>query len=125
MERGKTLNPTDVSEIESELIRALDEHDALVRRCASGEIDFWDFEARYDAFYPRYPLDGDASGAAGLAVLAKHERRVAVHREIWEQVITKVTSDEFAQMRNAKSRGFISAREAKERLIQLVVKYLR
>jgi hypothetical protein len=112
------------SKTESELIRALDEHDQLAVQCAAGNMDFWDFEARYDSLYPRYPLDAHESDAEGLAILAKHERRVALHREIWQQVITKVTRDEFAQA-NGKSHGFITAEEAKVRLKHLVDKHLR
>lgn len=106
--------------IESERINALDEHDQLVAGCAAGDTDFWDFRVQ-----TQRSLDGHALDAARLAILAKRARRVASHREVWEQVLTKVTRDEFARAHNVKSLGFITARDAQERLTQLAEKFLR
>jgi len=40
------------------LLNDLDAHDALVMRCARGQLTWAQFERAYDNFYPRYPLDG-------------------------------------------------------------------
>jgi hypothetical protein len=47
---------------EEELLDDLDAHDALVMRCAHGELSWEQFQHAYDKFYPRYPLDGHESG---------------------------------------------------------------
>jgi len=77
---------------ESQLLEALVAHEALVERCARGELTFAEFAAAYDNFYVREPLDGHESDAEGRALLQRYEARVAFHRDIWEQVLTKVTA---------------------------------
>jgi hypothetical protein len=109
---------------EEELLIALDAHDALVAKCASGEVGWDDFELAYDSFYPRYPIDGHESDAQGLLLLEKYASRVALHREIWEEVMTKVTSDEHLRQRSSIDAGFIGTAEAIRRVKGLVAKHL-
>jgi hypothetical protein len=108
---------------EEALLRNLDLHDELVRRCARGELDYSAFSDAYDAFYPRYPLDGHESNAEELRLLAKYEQRVALHREIWEGVLTKVTADEYLDDPK-NSAGFIGSDEAVRRIRDLFREYL-
>ena len=74
---------------ESELVAALDHHDELVRLCAAGGLEFWDFCAAYDNFYWAYALDGHESDSVGQAVLAKPcwtSSRAALRRtETWQR----------------------------------------
>ncbi|MGA9523555.1 MAG: hypothetical protein WBV82_18985 [Myxococcaceae bacterium] len=105
---------------EDEFLRALDDHDRLVHRCVDGELTFWEFEATYESFYPRYPLDGHESGPVEREILDKLEPRVALHRDIWERVLTKVVRDEYAEMYGRVGSGFITSRQAVRRLKELL-----
>jgi hypothetical protein len=110
------------SEFESDLVRSLDEHDALIARCAQGELPFTEFVKQYDSFYPRYALDGHEASPAELEILHRHARRVALHREVWEEVLTRMVRDEFIQDDRAPS-AFITPREAVHRLVLLLEKH--
>jgi hypothetical protein len=104
---------------EAELLQALDEHDALVEKCARGELTWAEFEAAYDNFYVREPLDGHESDAEGRALLQRYDARVTLHRDIWEQVLTKVTArDEWAS-----AGGRIGQDEAMRRVRDLFARY--
>ena len=100
----------------SELTAALDHHDALVRRCASGELPFWDFCAVYDNFYWTYALDGHESDPAGLAVLEKLAGRIAPHRELAETVLAHVCSDVHPDKSSYGEAGRFGPEEAVVRL---------
>ncbi len=108
--------------LEVELLNDLDVHDALVVRCARGELSWEDFERAYDSFYPRYPLDGHESDAKDLLLFAKHAARLAFHREIWEQVLTKVTGDDHLSKHATVAAG---SAEAVRRIQALVATHLK
>lgn len=110
---------------EDELLRDLNGHDQLVVRCARGDLSWADFETAYDSFYPRYPLDGHASDAEELALFEKHAMRIALHREIWDQILTKVTGDERLGQQANVDAGFIGTGEAVRRIQELVRKHLK
>jgi hypothetical protein len=110
--------------LEVELLNDLDVHDALVGRCARGELSWEDFERVYDNLYPRYPLDGHESDAEELLLFAKHAARLALHREIWEQVLTKVTGDDHLSKHASVAAGFIGSAEAVRRIQALVATHL-
>ena len=101
---------------EEELLSELDAHDALVTRCARGELTWEEFERAYDSFYPRYPLDGHESDADELRLFEKYASRIALHHELWEQVLTKVTADEHLREPSAANAGFIGTAEAVRRM---------
>jgi hypothetical protein len=82
-------------------------------------------ERAYDNFYPRYPLDGHKSDAAELLLFEKHASRVALHREIWEQILTKVTGDEHLSQQATVAVGFIGSTEAVRRIQALMTMHLR
>ena len=113
-----------MSTAEGELLRELDAHDALLRRCARGELSWSEFEAAYDSFYERYPLDGHESGADELSLFDKHAARIALHREVWERVLTKVTGDEYLHLRATVDAGFIGSQEAIRRVQELAREHL-
>jgi hypothetical protein len=110
---------------EEELLNDLDAHDDLVIRCARGELSWEEFDRAYDSFYPRYPLDGHESDAQERLLLEKHGTRVALHREIWEHVLTKVTGDEHLSQQAVADAGFIGADEAVRRIQILAATHLK
>lgn len=110
---------------ERALLDELDAHDALVVSCARGQLTWAEFERAYNNFYPRYPLDGHESDATELLLLEKHADRIALHREIWDQILTKVTSDEHLGQGATAVAAFIGSREAVGRIQALATKYLK
>ena len=80
-------------ESEQELVATLDLFDQLVCRVLSGDLPFREFESQYDTFYVRYALDGHESDRAERALFEAYEERIALHREIWEEVLTRLCSD--------------------------------
>jgi len=81
---------------ENELLSTLDKYDQLVRDVVSGRLSFSGFLTEYDNFYMSYALDGHESGPEDRVLLSRHEDRIAVHREIWETVLSGLASDEDA-----------------------------
>ena len=78
-----------------------------------------EFETAYDSFYVRYPLDGHESDEVELSLLEKHADRIALHRDIWEQVLVKVTEDS----RYYGVDGFIGPDQAVKRLEELLSRH--
>lgn len=91
----------------------LDEHDALILACVSGELGVREFLAVYDCFYPRWPLDGH-EGHQDL--LKSYESRIEVHRRVWERIECRMTTEEHASNPAFRAKGFIGEREALKRL---------
>ncbi len=112
-----------VSTTEEELLRELDAHDALVAKCARGELTWVEFEVAYNSFYPRYPLDGHESDAHERSLFEKHAARIRPHQEIWEQVLTKKTGDEHLGQRATVEAGFIGSTEAVRRIQEIARKH--
>jgi hypothetical protein len=110
---------------EEELVRELDAHDELVAKCARGELTFAAFQKTYDNFYVRYPLDGHESDAEELRVFDMYASRIALHREIWEEVLTKVTDDEHLTQATAVDAGFIGSGEAVRRIQEVAQRHLK
>jgi hypothetical protein len=119
------MKPTDLGHHEEELLRELDVHDELVARCARGDLSHSEFERAYDNFYPRYPLDGHESDAEELQLLEKLSTRVALHREIWEEILTKATADHFFSQPATAAAGFIDSEEAVRRIRDFARRYLK
>src|SRR5687768_14846179 len=110
---------------EEELLREFDVHDELVARCASGDLTYSEFEKAYDSFYPRYPLDGHESDAVERQLLEKFSSRVVLHREIWEEVLTRATSEHLLGLQAPVAAGFIGSEEAVRRIRNLAQRYLK
>jgi hypothetical protein len=66
-------------------------------------------------------LDGHESDAEGRGLLAQHNRRIEVHRRIWDEVLTRRTLEEHV----AAYPSFIGTDEALRRLRDLARAYLR
>lgn len=105
---------------ESELVEALDTHDGLVAACARGELDWPRFEAAYHSFYVHHALDGHEADAAERALLAAYADRIALHRQIWNDVICRVTTDDHA----CTHVGFLSTAQAVQRVRELALDQL-
>ena len=110
---------------EEELLSELDAHDALVTQCARGELTWEEFERAYDSFYARYPLDGHESDADALRLFEKYASRIALHHDVWEQVLTKVTSDEQLREPSVANADFIGTAEAVRRIQLLAAAHLK
>lgn len=100
---------------ESELVETLDTHDALVVACIRGELDWPRFEAAYHSFYVHHALDGHEADAVERALLAAYADRIALHRQIWSDVISRVTTDEHAR----NHAGYLSTVQAVQRIREL------
>ena len=109
---------------ETDLNVALDRYDRVLEACASGQIGFAQFLEQYDNFYVNYGLDGHRSSDTERELLVHFENRIAIHREVWDQVLTRVCPDEDAANPDYTAAGFIGYREATQRLRQLVSVYL-
>lgn len=114
-----------MNQSEEELLIELDVHDELVARCARGAVTWKEFEAAYDSFYPRYPLDGHESDAEELLLLKKHAARITLHRRIWEEVLTRMTGAEHLHLSTVIEAGFIGPTEAMRRIQVLAAAYLK
>lgn len=95
----------------SELEAALATHEALVARCVRGELTFDEFERAYAGFYQCWALDGHEGNTE---LLRHYESRIALHRRIWEEVESRLTTAEHA--RDHDHLGFIAPEEALQRL---------
>jgi hypothetical protein len=105
---------------EADLKTTLDRFDELARSCALGKISFAKFDELYDSFYCAYALDGHESDAAEQELLARYEARIALHRDVWEEVLTRVCSDEDADQPAYVAAGRFGSAEAVARLKQIV-----
>ena len=120
------MKPNDpIGSREEKLLHELDAHDELVAKCARGDLSYSEFEKIYDNFYPRYPLDGHESDAEELRLLEKLAARVTLHREIWEEVLTKATADQFLDQQATVAAGFIGSKEAARRIRDLAQRHLK
>ncbi len=108
---------------EKELYATLDAGRKLIVDCIHGRINFNAFLTDYDAFYIQHNLDGHESDDAEKAILRKHATEIALHQAVWENVISKVTADEFMNRPEVLQAGFIGHSEAQSRLKDLVRKY--
>ena len=101
---------------EDELVAALDHHDQLIVKCAQGEITFQQFLAAYRNFYDYWALDGHESDAEERQMLARHARRIDVHRRITEEIFHHLCDDDDANRETYKQAGFFGSEEGLARL---------
>lgn len=95
-----------------DLLSELEVHDALVVRCASGEVSFGHFCEMYDSFYARAALDGHEATPHDRALFARFEPRLRLHERIWREVLSRVTSDDLLAVPGAIEAGFIGSEQA-------------
>lgn len=108
---------------EDELRTTLDQHDELVYRCIAGSLSFARFLELYDTFYCFYALDGHESDAAEQELLGRFEGRIALHRDVWEEVLTRVCSDEDAMKPEYIGAGRFGSTDAVPRLRTIVERH--
>ena len=102
------------------LDEAIRRSDALVRRCASGDLEFEAFLVEYNNFYDHWALDGHEGGAS---VLRAHRAAIEFHRRVRDEVLYIVCSQSDAKRDIYRSAGRIGPDEAVARLAQLVAEW--
>ena len=105
-----------IFESEAALLKAISEHNALVRQCVSGALTFQDFCDKYNDFYAYWALDGHESDDEERALLEKHDRQIEPHRFIAYEILGKVCADEDAVLDSYKNSGRFGSTEALYRL---------
>jgi hypothetical protein len=83
------------SEFETVLVRALDEHDRLVRQVIDGAIPMHRFKELYGSFYESFALDGHEATTVEKHVLSRHSHRIELHSEV-SMILGSMCSDEDA-----------------------------
>ena len=109
---------------EDDLRTTLDRYDELVRACAAGRLSFAWFLELYDTFYCSYALDGHESDSAEQELLGRWGDRIALHRDVWEEVLTRVCSDENAMKPEYIAAGRFGSTGAVARLRTLAERHL-
>jgi len=112
----------DANYSETELLTILKKGAKLILDCVQGCISFKTFLFEYDSFYMYHALDGHESDNAELELLQKYEAKIAIHKKIWDEVITKITDDKFFDQ-NAINKGFIVESTGFGRLKEIAEKY--
>ena len=113
-----------IFESERDLVVSLDHHDALARRCASGELSFEDFCTEYHDYYAYRALDGHESDEEERMLLLKHEKRIEVHRIIAAEILVGICSEKDAQLKIYQRAGRFGSVEAVRKLRDVVSRYL-
>ena len=103
------------NEFEVDLMRALDEHDRLVRQVVDGALPMRCFMELYGGFYQSFALDGHEATASERAVLFRYARRIEVHSEI-SRILGSVCSDEDADKPAYVNAGRYNAEAALTRM---------
>lgn len=101
---------------EADLLDTLQRHDELIDRCVAGAISFESFLGAYENFYWRCALDGHESDAQELELLRKHAHRIAPHRSVAEEILSRLCPDEDAGQREYALAGRFGPVEALSRL---------
>ncbi len=109
---------------EEELNQALDAAGDQVLQCAQGAITLDEFLVCYRDFFDAYALDGHESSTSEREILAKHRAQIELHRRVRDEILYRITSEEYASNPEYVRRGFIGPAEAKTRLGQLAAEYL-
>ncbi len=107
---------------EGELSTILKNGAKLILDCVQGYISFKTFLFEYDSFYLYHALDGHESDNAELELLQKYEAEIAIHKKIWDEVITKITDSKLFDQ-NAINKGFIVESDGFGRLKEIAEKY--
>ncbi len=108
---------------ESDLVKALNEHDSLVRQCVNGKVSFWDFTKKYNDFYAFYALDGHESDEEENLLLKKYKERIKPHQVIAYDILGKVCSDDDVKKQIYINTGRFGSDVALQKLKEVVDKY--
>lgn len=109
---------------DAEIERVLDDADRVVRAFASGEMTWPEFLKTYDPIYVSFPFDGHEPACSKEQLLA-WESRIALHRDLWEQVITRGTSDALMHASAVAAKSFLGSVEALELVRNLLAQTRR
>lgn len=71
-----------------------------------------------------YVLDGHESDVSEQELLLQYEARIAPHRDVWEEVLTRVCSDENAGKPEYIEAGRFGSEEAIAHLKRIVARHL-
>ena len=96
----------------------------LIEDCVQGRIAFEAFLADYGSLYMKNELDGHESDDAELSLFRKHATEIAVHEAVWNEILIKLTADEFMTHPEAIRAGFIGHAEGFTRLKKLAKKHV-
>ena len=107
---------------EQDLVATLDKYDDLVLACASGAVSFEEFERAYDSFYWRDALDGHESDEEERSWFARHASRISLHAEVCEEVLARLTTEEYAASPQYAAKGFIGPGGAVAVLREIVLR---
>jgi hypothetical protein len=108
---------------EQALVELLDRHDQIICECARGSLSFAQFLERYNSFYMTFALDVHSSNAEEQQLIRQYEARIAIHRDVWESILLRLSADEDAVKPAYRSAGFIGSAEALGRLQVLAVRH--
>jgi hypothetical protein len=111
----------DANYSEAELSTILKKGAKLILDCVQGCISFDTFLVEYDSFYMYHALDGHESDDAELELLKKYEAEIAIHEKIWDEIITKITDEQFLD--KVINKGFIGNSTGFARLKKIAEKY--
>ena len=101
---------------EANLLEVLSAHDALVRRCALGHIEFREFVRLYSDFWWRYALDGHEADSTERRLLERHANRILLHRRIAEEVLSPLATESDATKQSYRHAGRMAPEDAFIRL---------
>ena len=101
---------------EADLLKTIAAHDALVKKCADGELAFGAFCDQYNDFYAYYALDGHESDEEERVLLEKHAKLIEPHRVIAYDILGKLCADADAELESYKQAGRFGSVEALARL---------
>jgi len=108
---------------EEEFLKVMADHDDLVKKCASGELEFQEFLKLYNGFYGHYALDGHESDEAEIVMFQKFADRILPHEKIAAEILRYVCLDEDAVKQSYLDAGRIGSEEGLRRLKYLANKY--
>jgi len=109
---------------EDELLSTLESYTQLVIDCVLGHLSFQRFLVQYNNFYMAFALDGHESDIEEQSLLTKYENRIALHREIWESILSAgLCSDEDAVKDEYIKAGRFGSSEGTKRLKVIARKY--
>jgi hypothetical protein len=117
------MNPMNSFPSEKELCDTLRTGARLVKDCAQGLITLDEFLADYGSFYMQHGLDGHESDEVERALLQEHSIEVALHKAVWDEVISKITADEFMNRPEVIQAGFIGHVDALGRIRNIARQY--
>lgn len=108
---------------EQEFLSTIEKHKKIVQDCVSEKISFQEFLDKYDNFYNYYALDGHESDSDEKAMFDKHQDKIQPFFAIWEEILTKICSDEDADKEFYIKANRFGSQEGLRRLKEISKEY--